>query len=208
MSPGWWEATLPWRVAFGVTFFAVLGLIDWLKNPHDPRRLREYGFLLYGTVVATAYGIVHDQVTVTISPEYFVVFKSLRPGPGGLRWATLKLSVLATYWVGLIIAAALLVANNPSAHLPQLEYGRLRRQAVLPLIAGVLGAGCGAMMLGGLASGRTVLSWTGYLPVHATSFLLVWGIHLGSYAGGALGALVAVVLVRAERRRRRTGDGR
>jgi hypothetical protein len=195
----WYESTLGWRVAFGVTFFAVLGLIDWLKNPGDPRRLREYGFLLYGTAVATAYGILHDQVTVTISPEYFVVFKNLRPGPGGLRWAALKLSVLATYWVGVVLAAALLVANNPSDRLPQLAYARLRRLALIPIGGALVGALAGAMGLGVWGTAKSVEAFSGYLPVDAGAFLTVWGMHIGSYAGGGLGGAVAVWRVRVER---------
>lgn len=43
------------------------------------------------------------------------------------------------------------------------------------------------------------MAWTGYLPAEAGAFLAVSGMHLGSYAGGAIGGVAAVVRVRRSR---------
>jgi len=37
--------------------------------------VREYSFLLSAALLAAAYAVVHDQITVTLSPEYFVYGK-------------------------------------------------------------------------------------------------------------------------------------
>ena len=74
-------------------------------------RTREYGFLLYAGLLAVVYALVHDQVTVTLSPEYFVYGKGL--DPASLRLDVAWLAVRAGASVGLVGGAALLVANNP-----------------------------------------------------------------------------------------------
>jgi hypothetical protein len=51
-------------------------------------RAKEYAFLLYTMVVAAAYGVAHDHVTATISPEYFLYGKRLSEAsqPFSLYW--------------------------------------------------------------------------------------------------------------------------
>lgn len=62
------------------------------------------GVSVCGALVAGVYGILHDQVTFTISPEYFTKFKFEQ-----FHWADRGLServfvgeigFLATWWVG------------------------------------------------------------------------------------------------------------
>ncbi len=61
-----------------------------------------------GSVVAGGYGIVHDQVTYTLSPEYFTKFKFEQFGyaeaVGGERFLVGKIGFQATWWVGMIAA--------------------------------------------------------------------------------------------------------
>lgn len=74
-------------------------------------RAKEYAFLLYAASLAVAYAVTHDQVTATISPEYFVYGKGLDASLPRLHVAWL--AVRAGLPVGLLGGAALLVANNP-----------------------------------------------------------------------------------------------
>jgi hypothetical protein len=64
------------------------------------------GLAAYGAVVAGVYGIVHDQVTYTLSPEYFTKFKfqqfAYADFGQGPRVLAGTIGFLATWWVGLI----------------------------------------------------------------------------------------------------------
>jgi len=51
--------------------------------------VREYSFLLSAALLAAAYAVVHDQIAVTLSPEYFVYGKGLDPAFLGLDVAWL-----------------------------------------------------------------------------------------------------------------------
>ncbi|NNE93380.1 MAG: hypothetical protein HKN23_17180 [Verrucomicrobiales bacterium] len=65
-----------------------------------------------GSLIAGAYGVLHDQVTFTISPEYFTKFKFDQFAWAGsenepARWFVAKIGFLATWWVGGIAGWAL-----------------------------------------------------------------------------------------------------
>ena len=61
-----------------------------------------------GAMVAGVYGILHDQITYTISPEYFSKFKfdQFRYAEIGLpdRVFVAEIGFLATWWVGFFSA--------------------------------------------------------------------------------------------------------
>jgi hypothetical protein len=65
------------RILAGTAIFAVLALIDLRKNGRSATRWREYSVLLIAVLAALVYGAINDQITVTISPEYFLY---------GARW--------------------------------------------------------------------------------------------------------------------------
>src|SRR5271166_328085 len=67
--------------------------------------------IIISILIAVVYGILNDQITYTISPEYFTKFKYLQFGVrpdlfGGDRQAVVAIGFLATWWVGLIIGLA------------------------------------------------------------------------------------------------------
>jgi hypothetical protein len=198
----WIEASYPYRVVIGVTFFLVLGLIDWKQHPENPKRAKEYLFLLYGAATAVVYGVVHDMITVSISPAYFILGKGLDDHAHGLRVGAALLATQAAYGVGALAAAALLIANNPSPGREQLPYRRLVRLVLLPL------ACAGACALLGAAIGW-FFPWAELLEdaranltePAARRFVQVQAIHTGTYAGAALGTVAAVIRVRLARAR-------
>ena len=62
-----------------------------------------------GAVVAGVYGVLHDQVTYTLAPEYYTKFKFVQFGVPETNAAPERLIVgrigwAATWWVGLIVA--------------------------------------------------------------------------------------------------------
>jgi hypothetical protein len=201
------ERTYPWRFAIGVTFFLVLGVQDWIRHREDPKRAKEYLFLLYAALVAIIYGVIHDEVTATISREYFIYGKQLDFDPPPFRVAVAILATRASYGVGLVAGALLLIANNPSPTRPKLGYRELMRLALLPLALAASGAVVGGALYAFDAFHLHARALE-LVPEHSVArFLVVWGVHTGSYAGAALGAIVSIVLVRL-RRRARTAQSR
>ena len=194
----WLEATYGYRLAIGLTFFAVLLVHDLVRNRENPRRAKEYLFLAFTAAVAVLYAEVHDQITVTISPGYFVKAKGVRGA--FLRSDTAALALKAAYGPGLIAGALLLIANNPSKRLEQLPYARLVRLVLVPLASAVVCAVAGGFV-GRFAPPSEILddARATFQPGYVEKFLIVWGVHWGSYVGLALGTLVAIVLVRRSR---------
>ena len=198
-----YNSTLPYRIAFAVCFFAALGLRDWIKNPENPTRLREYLFLVVSLLLGVIYGIVHDHVTATLSAEYFLYAKGLEADPRSFRTSVTWLAIKATYGPAVFIGALMLIANNPSPKKPQLPYPHLLRLCVYP----VVGAPCCAVIGGIVASMFGANTWLAdaalaYTPKERVpQFLAVWGIHSGSYAGATLGTVLAIVNVGRGRKR-------
>ncbi len=202
-----YDSTLPYRIGFAVVFFTVLGILDWVKNPTNPTRVREYLFLLVAMCVWVTYGVVHDHVTATISPEYFLNAKGLASSPRPFRIAVTMLAAKATYGPGALVGALLLFANNPTTKgnfLPQLSYRELFRICCY----GVLLAMACAVVIGTLSSlfgSQTVLldlANANGAEHRAREFAAVWGIHAGSYLGAFLGSVWGTMQVVRRRKRR------
>lgn len=138
-------------------------------------RAKEYGFLLFAAVLAAAYAVVHDQLTATISPEYFVYGEGL--ARSALRAGVAWLAVRAGLPMGFLGGAALLVANDPrraSAGAP-LAYRTLVGLAFFTLagaalFAGVVGAANASVQLG---TGTARSLGVPYAAVWR--FVIVWG---------------------------------
>lgn len=196
-----YDNTLGYRIAFAITFFSVRGICDWLRHPENPARAKEYLFLVVSMIVAVLYGIIHDHITATISPEYFLGAKGLAADPRPFRLAVTSLAIKATYGPGVLAGAFLLIANNPSPKKPRLSYSHLLCLCVYPVAMAALGATAGGLWLAG--SGRE--TWlVDIAQIHAPTdrvvhFLVVWGVHAGSYAGATLGTVLAIVVVHRRR---------
>ena len=198
------------RVAVGVAFFLVLAVWELRRRGREAQRWREYLFLAVATLSAMAYGAINDQVTVTISWEYFYFGKELagqtdyrQPEESWLRWEAAKIGVKATWTAGLLIGVAVLIANNPRKGTPRLGYRRL--YLLIFLVFGI--AGAGGLLLGlagylGALNGlfREVAAEELLRP---RRFLSVWGAHLGGYIGGTIGTALAIWHVLKTRRKLR-----
>ncbi|MCY2951258.1 MAG: hypothetical protein NTU53_04680 [Planctomycetota bacterium] len=212
MSGGFWEwvirsdAGLAVRVGVGVSILGVLAVAEIRRRGREARRWREYLFLLFAAGVAMAYGVVNDLITAGISWEYYYYGKGLDvvlgatvpPAVGALRWEAAVVGMKSTWTAGLIGGVALLIANNPRKGREQLPYGALC--GLVPMM--VAWAGLWAAVLG-------VVGYMGFLArfsgdfaelvredlFRPRRFMCVYGIHLGGYVGGLIGAIAGVVWI-------------
>lgn len=159
---------------------------------------------------AVAYGVVHDQVTIRLSLEYFTVLHprlewlgawAESPTVLGLAWG-----VIATWWVGLILglAVAYVCRRGPEPRIAA-------RDLVVPLALVLGGMGLGAATAGYV--GRQ-LSLSGAVQLHPAlasgiaperlvgAVTALWA-HSASYLLGTIGGLALAVHAWLERGRRR-----
>lgn len=172
----------------------LVATVEWCVRRERATRFREYGFLVAVGFIGGLLGVAIDQFSVTLSPEYFVLGKALPPE--GLRWRVAELGFQAGGVAGIVLGAVLLFASGSS---PQF----LRRLWALAWVP-VGSALAGAL---GLAALFPVWDPFAYRPpledvltaAQLDSFLMVWGGHIGLYAGGGLGTAVVAVLLRSSR---------
>jgi hypothetical protein len=205
---------LPLRLAIGLLILTALALLDLRRHGRQATRWREYAFLFLTTAAAVCYGVLNDQLTSTISWEYFYYGKDLAgklgpqtpPDPLNLHLHAALVGVQATWTAGLILGVALLLANNPTKSLPRLPYRDLFR--LIPLIFAITAA---------TAAVGALLGYLGLLtpfnedfPIllkdnlwRPRRFMAVYGIHLGGYLGALLALSTSTLLVLRQRRRLR-----
>jgi hypothetical protein len=163
------------------------------------------GYALAGALLAGLYGVVHDQVTYSISPEYFtrLKFAQFHYADFGLpvRVFVAEIGFLATWWVGLIAGwfisrVAVPVCSPPEA---------LRRCSWGFLI--VIASGFAATLIGyglGLLHGPDYSAWESMASrlgiVDLPGFVRVAYIHNASYLGGLIGLIAAVIYLRKQKR--------
>ena len=155
-------------------------------------------------VAAMGYGVVHDQITARICVEYFTVghdnpFPTDSPTLLGLAWG-----IFATWWVGLIIGVALVVAarvgRRPKRTAASLVRPVLRLLAVMAVSTLLAGVG------GYVAAEFGVIKLNRYLAErlptsrHAV-FLTCGASHLASYWVGFVGGGIQMAVIFVGRKR-------
>jgi hypothetical protein len=204
-------AGLATRIAIGAAILTILAVVDLRRHGRRATRWREYAFLLACVVAAMGYGALNDQITAAISWEYFYYGKGLDevlgpqtpPDRLALHLQAALVGLKATWSPGLLIGAAVLIANNPSRGRDRLPYRRLLR-LLAPLLLGtaIIAAFCGGLGYCGLLrhmNSELALLWKNDL-LRPQRFLAVYGLHLGGYIGGAVMAVVTVVRIRRWRK--------
>jgi len=149
-------------------------------------------FLCIGASVF--YGLIHDQITIRISPEYFTVLHpQILPMDCPLTLLALAWGVIATWWVGLILGIVLALSSCCGKR-PKLSASQLVRPILKLLLV--------------MATGATVAGAIGYElgvhhvlkpsdlvveevpPDHITRVFAAGATHLASYALGFAGGIV------------------
>jgi hypothetical protein len=161
--------------------------------------------VVFSTVAAIVYGILHDQLTAHLCVEYFSVahpdiFHTRSPFLLALGWG-----VVATWWVGLplgIFAAIAARAGSP----PRLALADLRLM-ILWLLLGMAGCATLAGLYGayGTSHGwlRPPSEWYLVIPkAKWVAFTADAYAQLASYASGILGGIGVIAYILIVRLRR------
>lgn len=168
------------------------------------------GMTLLGCVIAGAYGVLHDQVTYSISPEYFTrlkfdQFDYAEPANGSERVFAGRIGFLATWWVGGIVAWVFArVGIMREKRVPPFREAITGFAIVfgMSLLAAVCGFGWG-IWREGTGHGGGWLGWMRSLGVENTAdFMKVAYIHNSSYIGGVIGTIAGCVYMAKMRKQR------
>ena len=155
------------------------------------------GIIFISIVAAGLYGIIHDQITYSISPEYFTKFKYRQFGfePawfGGDRPTVAVIGFLATWWTGLFIGFGLgltaLIFNDHKA------MRAAANRAIFIVMAIAMISGFAGFLYGKFVLADAGVDW--WLPndlQNKAAFITVGSIHNFSYLGGLLGLVVGIV---------------
>ena len=159
-------------------------------------------FAVLGAIIAGVYGILHDQITYSISPEYFTRFKFLQfyytNFGWPVRWHVATIGFLATWWVGLI--AGWFLGRLAVEKLPQKEVLKAVLTGFAIIFASAILFGICGWLFGVFSTqGNNIHSWDGWKNsaelLNIRSFAIVGCIHNGSYLGGLAGLILALIYI-------------
>ncbi len=168
------------------------------------------GLTLLGAIAGGLYGILHDQFTYSLSPEYFTKLKFdqfayARPENNSPRLFAGVIGFLATWWVGAMTAWILsrvsLFYEKRTAPLREmmLAFGIVFLVSFLTALGGWVW-GWWRRMTG---YDESWLDFTASLGVvDSPSFMTVAYIHNASYFGGIAGSVFAIIYLARARKSR------
>jgi hypothetical protein len=159
---------------------------------------------LLGALIAGSYGVIHDQITYTISSEYFtkIKFKQFQYANFGLgnRAFVATIGFLATWWVGFF--AGWLFARLYSAKQDLINARKSVIKAFTIVFASgflnafIVGLGCHLL----INQNNIDQSWAYTLKYYdiknSADFMRVVYIHYASYAGGLMGIILSLVFIK------------
>jgi hypothetical protein len=160
---------------------------------------------------AVLYGIVNDQVTLTLSPEYFTVFKrhqfaplleAMGLGDAPPRLQAVVIGTAATWWFGLFLGMLVSLAGTIGRRPPSSTRQFLRGvRLVLLLTAGAsLLFGATAYLLAprvpGIGTEEAARYWPFLEGIREQRRAFAVGFwHDGAYLGGLAGTVLACIRV-------------
>lgn len=181
------------------------------------QKLKFFIFVILITpLICGVFGILHDQITFTISPEYFTKFKfvqfrlydeylNLRMNN---RVAAGIVGFKATWWVGIpigLLYGFLLVILKEQQNLYRLFAKTMGITLNITILFGLIGYGRGILAI----KNHEIPNW--YFPadlVDIKRFVVVGNIHNMSYIGSTVGLMAGVLFLSIkktkEKRMRRT----
>jgi hypothetical protein len=164
------------------------------------------GISLLGALVGGIYGVLHDQITYSISEEYFtkLKFHQFHYANFGfpVRIFVGEVGFLATWWVGMFSAWFLARIAIPAWPLRIALKNCLIGFCIIfgfAIIAGITGWCLGLRHSSDYSNWEELSALLGVTKVPA--FVRVAYIHNASYIGGLVGLIIAVIFLLRERSR-------
>jgi hypothetical protein len=164
-----------------------------------------FRYAVVGALLAGTYGIIHDQVTYSLSPEYFtrLKFAQFHYADFGLpaRVFVAEIGFLATWWVGLVVGWFIARVSVPAFSGPEAFRFCVRGFLIVMVF------GFGAAIIGyvlGLLHGPDYSAWQSMASTlgirDLPSFVRVAYIHNAGYLGGLFGLVTAISYLRRQKR--------
>lgn len=167
-------------------------------------------------ILAGLYGIIHDLLTYSISPEYYTKFKfyqfelvdeGAKIGIPEIQGVAI-VGFLATWWTGIPIGIILGLSgliHNDWQNMFKIVFKSLILTLIVAFIVGLLGLLYGKLFL--INSDLSCWYFPGNL-IDKESFIMVGSMHNFSYIGGLVGLIFAIIYQRRQRRKIKTGGNR
>ena len=172
--------------------------------------LRQFGWMfifgLGGAVIAGLYGIVHDQITFEIGPEYFTEFKFQQffylPKTQPEWLIVAEIGFLATWWVGFFAGWFMGRLTIPRLQLRSAALLSLRGVFIMMITAVIFAVATYAWSPTRQEDPR-LENWDGMFAgrevIDIVAFAQVGYIHNASYLGGLVGLIVALAWMKWRR---------
>ncbi len=154
--------------------------------------------LVAACCMAALYGAVHNQLSYTVAPGYFHEFKFLQfrlPPDAWTRVGASWIGVLASWWMGLILAVpifcAALFVKGDSAFI------RAFLTATIIVLSTTLVIGLGALAMAYMTFTPDNLPWwmDGWDVSNPVAFARAGQMHNFSYLGGLIGTGLGLIWV-------------
>lgn len=161
--------------------------------------------VLISCCLGGVYGILHDQLTYSISNEYYTKFKFLQFGFVDFgneailhnpRIYVAIVGFLATWWMGLfigVVLALLAFIHSDSKLMFIITMKSFIITILIAFLTGLLGLAYGHFILAGRPQ-KEFYNW--YIPgnlIDFKSFITVGSMHNFSYMGGVIGLIAGMI---------------
>jgi hypothetical protein len=158
-----------------------------------PLGVESLKIILLAMAAAIGYGIVHDQITIRVCPEYFTVAHPHIFRTSSLTLIALGWGVVATWWAGLAAGIALALAARTGSP-EKFTWRRFVRPALILLLvmgASATFAGFTGHWMASTGQISSVQAWGLMLPAEKQpAFMADAFAHAFSYLVGGVGSVI------------------
>ncbi len=168
-------------------------------TPAVKRTIGAVGLLLFGCLMAGLYGMLHNQISYTVSPEYFTRFKFRQfgiPPAVGNRTGAAMVGWQASWWMGIIIGLFVIPAGMMIRGDRRWLLVTLKAFAMVTLTALVTGLTALLISFVLIRSPQdSALIIRGVAIEDSVNFLRAGTMHNFSYLGGLLGIFTGLFVI-------------
>lgn len=189
---------IPWPIRFVILIclMTMVAIIDYLLNRKSLWKAKEYASVLLAGLIGALFGALNDQITCSISPDYFNVGKGLELD-SNFRINVGILGAEAGFFVGFLIYGIYLIIIKSNRDTNLYVYRSLLFKLKYPLYYSIILIPILIVIV--LCIKNVIPEYSFFYLVPALRvrlFLIVWGWHIGLYFGAFFGAVHGSLLVK------------